>query len=88
MHSFKDILLTIRTVHCTGHVHEMSSFLCPGKVKEIVPYTVSENVKEMLEISKCTWHVNYPRDFQGFLLAGKLTFLPCSASYYHHLQFI
>jgi len=28
---------------------KMSPVLCAGKVQEIVPYTVSENVKEMLK---------------------------------------
>lgn len=47
-----------------GHVHEMSSVLCPN-VKEIVSYTVS---KEMLRFSV--------HEMWSFLYAGNSTFVP------------
>lgn len=54
------------------YVHEMLSVLSLGKVKEIMPYTVSENVKEILKfpVIENLHEVNYP----GVLHLGNSTF--------------
>ena len=67
------------------------SVLCTGNVQEIVPYTVSENVKEMCKfpfIRKCTWNLKFPGDFQGLEIPDffQCTVLYLFLAYYTTLQ--